>query len=173
MAITVLITVAASLVLLPALLALCGQRIQRHVGKQAAEAAEKGRAEGSRWRAMAGLVQGRPLTTLLVGAIALLALSGTALSMRLGFADSGNDPGPPPHARPTTCSPTASVPVSTVPCLDAVVIRCLIVPAGMQMLGRWASWLPAPLARRLPRLSIERPDQPALRKAARPHTTGR
>lgn len=30
--------------------------------------------------------------------------------------------------------------------LDAVVIRCLIVPAVMQMLGRWAWWLPAPLA---------------------------
>ncbi len=57
--------------------------------------------------------------------------------------------------------------------LDAVVIRCLIVPAVMQMLGRWAWWLPAPLARKLPRVSIERPDQPASRKAARPHTAER
>ncbi len=31
--------------------------------------------------------------------------------------------------------------------LDAVLIRCLIVPAVMQMLGTWAWWLPAPLAR--------------------------
>jgi RND superfamily putative drug exporter len=91
-AITVLITMAASLVLLPALLALFGRRIQRHVGKQAAKAAEKGRTEGDRWRAMSRLVQRRPITTLLVGAIALLALSAPALSMRLGFADSGNDP---------------------------------------------------------------------------------
>lgn len=28
------------------------------------------------------------------------------------------------------------------------VIRCLIVPAVMQMLGKWAWWMPAPLARR-------------------------
>jgi putative drug exporter of the RND superfamily len=42
--------------------------------------------------------------------------------------------------------------------LDAVVIRCLIVPAVMQMLGKWAWWLPAPLARKLPKVSIERPE---------------
>jgi RND superfamily putative drug exporter len=39
--------------------------------------------------------------------------------------------------------------------LDAVVIRCLIVPAVMQKLGTWAWWLPAPLARKLPKMSIE------------------
>jgi putative drug exporter of the RND superfamily len=39
--------------------------------------------------------------------------------------------------------------------LDAVVIRCLIVPAIMQLLGKRAWWLPAPLACRLPRVSIE------------------
>jgi putative drug exporter of the RND superfamily len=41
--------------------------------------------------------------------------------------------------------------------MDAVVIRCLIVPAAMQLLGRWAWWLPAPLARRLPTVALERP----------------
>ncbi len=41
--------------------------------------------------------------------------------------------------------------------LDAVVIRCLIVPAVMHLMGRWAWWLPAPLARRLPRVTLERP----------------
>ncbi|GAA2407039.1 MMPL family transporter [Actinomadura vinacea] len=40
--------------------------------------------------------------------------------------------------------------------LDAVVIRCLIVPAIMQLLGRRAWWLPGPLARRLPEVSLER-----------------
>jgi RND superfamily putative drug exporter len=40
--------------------------------------------------------------------------------------------------------------------LDAVVIRCLIVPAAMQMLGTRAWWLPAWLARTLPKVSIER-----------------
>ncbi|MFI5661338.1 MMPL family transporter [Streptomyces sp. NPDC051684] len=91
-AITVLITMAASLVLLPALLALFGRRIQRHVLKQQAKAVEKGRTEGNGWRAMARAVQRRPIPTLLVGVIALLALSAPALGMRLGFADSGNDP---------------------------------------------------------------------------------
>jgi putative drug exporter of the RND superfamily len=41
--------------------------------------------------------------------------------------------------------------------LDAVVIRCLIVPAAMQLLGRRAWWLPTPLARLLPRVALERP----------------
>nr|WP_032755406.1 MMPL family transporter [Streptomyces sp. SID8359] len=91
-AITVLITMAASLVLLPALLALFGARLQRHVLKQTAEADGKGRREGDRWRAMARAVQRRPVPTLLVGVVALLALSAPAVSMRLGFADSGNDP---------------------------------------------------------------------------------
>ncbi|NGO12074.1 MMPL family transporter [Streptomyces sp. HC44] len=42
--------------------------------------------------------------------------------------------------------------------LDAVVIRCLIVPAAMQLFGRRAWWLPAPLARLLPKMALERPE---------------
>ncbi|MDH6437644.1 putative membrane protein YdfJ with MMPL/SSD domain [Streptomyces sp. SAI-144] len=41
--------------------------------------------------------------------------------------------------------------------MDALVIRCLIVPALMQLMGKWAWWPPAPLARRLPRVALERP----------------
>jgi putative drug exporter of the RND superfamily len=41
--------------------------------------------------------------------------------------------------------------------LDAVVIRCLVLPAVMQLLGARAWWLPRPIARILPRLAIERP----------------
>jgi RND superfamily putative drug exporter len=40
--------------------------------------------------------------------------------------------------------------------LDAVVIRCLIVPAVMQLLGRRAWWLPGPLHRLLPKVELER-----------------
>ncbi|UCM89604.1 MMPL family transporter [Streptomyces marincola] len=40
--------------------------------------------------------------------------------------------------------------------VDAVVIRCVIVPAAMQVLGRRAWWLPKPLARVLPRVDLER-----------------
>jgi RND superfamily putative drug exporter len=40
--------------------------------------------------------------------------------------------------------------------VDAVIIRCLVVPAAMQLLGRRAWWLPAPLARLLPKVELER-----------------
>ena len=40
--------------------------------------------------------------------------------------------------------------------VDAFVIRCLIVPAVMQLLGERAWWLPRPLARGLPRIALER-----------------
>jgi RND superfamily putative drug exporter len=39
--------------------------------------------------------------------------------------------------------------------LDAVVIRCLLLPAVMQLLGRSAWWLPGPLSRALPRVPLE------------------
>ncbi len=37
--------------------------------------------------------------------------------------------------------------------LDATIVRLLIVPAAMRLLGEWNWWLPAPLARRLPAAS--------------------
>ncbi|MGI8558077.1 MAG: MMPL family transporter [Solirubrobacteraceae bacterium] len=40
---------------------------------------------------------------------------------------------------------------------DAVIIRCLLVPALMEIFGRRAWWLPPWLERRLPRLAIEAP----------------
>jgi RND superfamily putative drug exporter len=43
--------------------------------------------------------------------------------------------------------------------LDAVVIRCLIVPAVMRLLGTRAWWLPRGLDRALPVISLER-EQP-------------
>jgi RND superfamily putative drug exporter len=39
--------------------------------------------------------------------------------------------------------------------LDALVIRCLIVPAAMSLLGTRAWWLPARIGRRLPRVALE------------------
>jgi RND superfamily putative drug exporter len=38
--------------------------------------------------------------------------------------------------------------------VDAVIIRCLIVPAAMQLMGPHAWWLPAPLARLLPKVEL-------------------
>jgi putative drug exporter of the RND superfamily len=43
---------------------------------------------------------------------------------------------------------------------DAVIIRCLLVPAIMEILGRRAWYLPAWLDRRMPHLAIEPPDEP-------------
>jgi RND superfamily putative drug exporter len=40
--------------------------------------------------------------------------------------------------------------------LDALVIRCLMVPAAMSLLGTRAWWLPAGIARWLPRVALER-----------------
>jgi putative drug exporter of the RND superfamily len=42
---------------------------------------------------------------------------------------------------------------------DAVIIRCLLVPAIMELLGRSAWWLPSWLDRRLPRIAIEAPEE--------------
>jgi RND superfamily putative drug exporter len=41
--------------------------------------------------------------------------------------------------------------------IDAVIIRCLLAPAILQLLGRRAWSLPARLDRRLPRLAVEPP----------------
>jgi putative drug exporter of the RND superfamily len=87
-ALTVLVTMIASLTLLPALLGLFGHRIERRVRRRA----ERGRRpDGERWRRWAGLVQRRPRTALAVAVALLLALASPALDMRLGIADAGND----------------------------------------------------------------------------------
>jgi RND superfamily putative drug exporter len=39
--------------------------------------------------------------------------------------------------------------------LDATVVRALLVPATMRLLGRWNWWLPGPLGRALPALEDE------------------
>ena len=41
--------------------------------------------------------------------------------------------------------------------IDAVVIRCLVVPAVMRLFGRRAWWLPRSLDRRIPQLHVEGP----------------
>ncbi|MGW6568174.1 MMPL family transporter [Streptomyces sp. NPDC054975] len=87
-ALTVLVTMAASLTLLPALLGIFGRRLQSQVARRATRAA---RLEGARWRGWATAVQKRPWAALLVSMVALGALAAPALDMRLGFADAGND----------------------------------------------------------------------------------
>jgi putative drug exporter of the RND superfamily len=87
-ALTVLVTMIASLTLLPSLLGIMGKRIERGVRKKAAKAKAP---EGTWWRGWSDKVQRRPWLAALVPVVALAALSIPALSMRLGFADAGND----------------------------------------------------------------------------------
>jgi RND superfamily putative drug exporter len=83
---TVLVTMLASITLLPALLTLFGRRIERAVRKHA------NRGDGTRWRRWAGVVQRRPWPALVVSLAALIGLSLPAFGMHLGFADEGTDP---------------------------------------------------------------------------------
>ncbi|MGW1563674.1 MMPL family transporter [Streptomyces sp. NPDC002144] len=93
-ALTVLVTMLASLTLLPALLALFGKRFARQFTAKAARREAKGKPVegGARWRRWAGLVQRRPMVALLLAVAALGALAAPATDLRLGFADAGNDP---------------------------------------------------------------------------------
>jgi putative drug exporter of the RND superfamily len=50
--------------------------------------------------------------------------------------------------------------------IDSTLVRCLLVPAVMVLLGRWAWWLPGPLERLVPHVSIEGEDFFAGRDAA-------
>jgi RND superfamily putative drug exporter len=45
--------------------------------------------------------------------------------------------------------------------LDATLVRLVLVPGVMEIMGRWNWWLPAPLARVLPRASFEGRAEPA------------
>ena len=88
-ALTVLVTMIASLTLLPALLSLFGPRIARRVRRRAH--VHDG-LPGARWRRWARLVQRAPWVTVLAAAAALVALAIPALSLHLGFNDASNDP---------------------------------------------------------------------------------
>ena len=55
--------------------------------------------------------------------------------------------------------------------VDATIVRCLLVPATMTMLGRWNWWAPAPLRRLHRRVGLsEAPVSPAV--TAEPATSG-
>ncbi|MCF2528422.1 MMPL family transporter [Yinghuangia sp. KLBMP8922] len=92
-ALTVLVTMLAALTLLPALLAVFGDRFARTFrAKHERRTARRGPvAEGAVWRRLARRVQRRPLLALLTGLLSLGALALPALDLRLGFADAGND----------------------------------------------------------------------------------
>jgi RND superfamily putative drug exporter len=87
-ALTVLLTMIASLTLLPAMLGVLGPRLERGVRRRAER---RGGPDGGRWLRWSELVQRRPWPALAVAVAALLAIAIPATDMRLGFADAGND----------------------------------------------------------------------------------
>ena len=45
--------------------------------------------------------------------------------------------------------------------LDATLVRAVLLPAAMTLLGRWNWWAPEVLRRRLPELDVEAAGEPA------------
>ena len=86
----VLVVMAASVTLPPALLGFAGRRIDRLriPGLGRALASGDGRSLSARW---SRVVQRRPWTAAIAGAAVLLALSAPLLTLQLGFPDAGND----------------------------------------------------------------------------------
>ena len=52
--------------------------------------------------------------------------------------------------------------------IDATVVRCLLVPAVMTLLGRSSWWMPCRLGRRLPHIGVEGEDYFAKQPVAAP-----
>jgi RND superfamily putative drug exporter len=84
----VLLVLAASLTLLPALLMFTGKRVGR-VRNRRSRARQPREGFWLRW---VGLIQRRPVWAALGSAALLLVLAAPALGLRLGASDSGNDP---------------------------------------------------------------------------------
>jgi RND superfamily putative drug exporter len=85
----VLVTMIASLTLLPALLGFSGRNIERlHVPFLRTDHAY----DTTRWYRWSRFVQHRPWTAAIGGLAVLIALAAPLLGMRLGFPDAQNDP---------------------------------------------------------------------------------
>ncbi len=96
-AIAVLLTMLASLTLLPALMSKFGERIvagrRSRRSRRAASAGPKAApSEGTFWRRWAELIRRRPWPAAIAGTAIMLAIASPALGMRLGLSDAGNDP---------------------------------------------------------------------------------
>ncbi|MFL5816489.1 MAG: MMPL family transporter [Conexibacter sp.] len=89
-AIGVLMTMLASLTLLPALLSRFGERVGK-LGRRAARHEQSGRPHDRGWTAWANLIARHPWPAMVAGLAIVLVLAVPALSMRLGQSDAGND----------------------------------------------------------------------------------
>ncbi|HEY2935346.1 MAG TPA: MMPL family transporter, partial [Gaiellaceae bacterium] len=84
----VLLVLAASLTLLPALLTFSGRRIGGLRRRRRAPA----RANGGFWVRWIGVIQRRPAIAAIASTALMLALAAPALGLRLGASDAGNSP---------------------------------------------------------------------------------
>ncbi len=87
-ALGVVLVLAASLTLLPALLGFVGRRVGE-VGRARAARAADGSGFWTRW---VGSIQRRPVVTAVAATALMLALAAPVLGLRLGAGDAGNDP---------------------------------------------------------------------------------
>jgi RND superfamily putative drug exporter len=86
----VLITMSASVTLLPAVLGFAGRNIERlHVPFVSRHPRSDG---SSRWHRWSRFIQRRPAIAAVAGLAALVALAAPLLGMRFGFPDAKNDP---------------------------------------------------------------------------------
>ncbi len=89
--IAVLLVLAASLTLLPALLTFFGPRIGKP-GRFDRKETAAGPPRPGFWERWIGAIQKRPWTAFVVSAGVMLALASPVLGLRLGNTDAGNDP---------------------------------------------------------------------------------
>jgi len=93
--IAVLVVMLAAITLLPALLALLGQKVNRGripLLSRSLRSSDRVPAKEPRAARWSHAVQRRPWTAAIAATAVLLALAAPALGMRLGFPDAGNDP---------------------------------------------------------------------------------
>jgi putative drug exporter of the RND superfamily len=91
-AIAVLMTMIASLTLLPALLTIAGRRVDRLRIPGLGKRRPLSEIERSRWYRWSRMIQRHPIPAMLLSGGLLIALCIPALSLRLGSSDAGSDP---------------------------------------------------------------------------------
>jgi putative drug exporter of the RND superfamily len=89
-AIGVVLVLAASLTMLPALLSLVGRRVAETGGRRSSRNADAARP--AFWLRWVQRVQRRPAVTAIAATALMLALAAPALGLRLASSDAGNDP---------------------------------------------------------------------------------
>ena len=89
----VLFTVAAALTLLPAMLGFLGPRVLSRRDRRALAAGPVVAHSGGGWERWSGMLQARPRVFAALATAMIVVLAIPFLSMRLGSADAGSDPG--------------------------------------------------------------------------------